>query len=211
MAGWAAPGGAARQLPRRRKRRAGGRRKFSWPRAELTPTRATSATRLAAPSALSRRLRRVAPAVALSAVWSPSRSGTAPPGASREKRTPSTAVATPVSATTPTSTSFARASRRSGGESRRSSRLGGARARPAARDGEQRQRVDRPVAPPGRVDELAALALVGDRGHRRVQGEPAEEVAAEQAREAEVVGGAADLRKGERRCRYGSHFLGLAV
>ena len=44
-----------------------------------------------------------------------------------------------------------------------------------------------------------------------MQGEPAEEVAAEQAREAEVVGGAADLRQGERRCRYGSHFLGLAV
>jgi hypothetical protein len=34
-----------------------------------------------------------------------------------------------------------------------------------------------------------------------MQGEPAEEVAAEQAGEAEVVGGAADLRKGDRRCR----------
>ena len=104
-----------REAPRRRAA------EVLLPSAELTPTSATSATRLAAPSALSRRLRRVAPAEALSAVWSPSRSGTAPPGASREKRTPSTAVATPVSATTPTSTSFARASRRSGGESRRSS------------------------------------------------------------------------------------------
>ena len=65
--------------------------------------------------------------MALTAAWSPSRSGTAPFGAERAKRTPSTAVATPVTATRPTSTSLARASGRSSGE-RRWSRASAARA-----------------------------------------------------------------------------------
>src|SRR3954467_14556225 len=158
-----------------RKRRAGGRRKFSWASAELTPTSATSAARLAAPRMFRRRLRSADSGDALTAVWSPARSGTAPLGAEREKRTPSTAVATPVTATSPTSTSLAPARRRSSGESRPSRASaarapappGGVGAAPAARNGQQRDRVDGAVAAPGRVDELAALLLVRDLGHGR--------------------------------------------
>jgi hypothetical protein len=62
-----------------------------------------------------------------------------------------------------------------------------------ATTGDERERVDRAVAAPGGVDELAALGLVADLRDAGVEGEAAEEVAAEEAGQAYVVGGSAYL------------------
>ena len=85
--------------PRRQRlssRRRGGRRKPSWASAALTPTSPASAPSDTSPSTLSRRFARRCASLAPAAVWSPSASGTAPPGAWRAKRTPCAAVASPV-------------------------------------------------------------------------------------------------------------------
>jgi hypothetical protein len=90
-------------------------------------------------------------------------------------------------------------------------RLVGTRAGPAGEDGDQRGRVHDSVAAPGGVDELAALRLVADLGDARVQRQAAEQVAAEQSREADVVSRAADLAQGHGRSWDGSHETTLAA
>ena len=99
--------------PRRSSLRAGGRRKLACPRAALKPTSASSD---AAPAALSTFRRRFSRAASCG-VWGegvlPSSSGTAPSGALRAKRTPSIAVATPVTTTAASAASLPLASARS--------------------------------------------------------------------------------------------------
>ena len=120
----------------------------------------------------------------------PSRSATAPCGASRAKRTPWIALATPVRATTPTRTSLAPGQPPLGRRQAPIGGLAGAGAGPAGEDRGQRERVDGPVAPPRGVDDLAPLVRVADLRDARMQRQAAEEVAAEQAGEPDVVGDA---------------------
>src|SRR6188472_1565520 len=71
--------------------------------------------------------------------------------------------------------------------------LAGAGAGPAGGERDQSDRVDGPVARPRGVDDLPALARIGEAGDGGVQREAAEQIASEQPREAEVVGGAPEL------------------
>ena len=57
------------------------------------------------------------------------------------------------------------------------------------------RRVERVVAVPGRVDDLAPLASLGDRLHRRVKRELAKQRSAEPRRESYVMGRTSHVRK----------------
>src|SRR5438445_334460 len=92
-------GGVGLMVPRWR--RAGGRRKFVWASVAFTAASDTSASRLAAPSPLTRRLRRAARGVADGAVRSPLSIGTPPWGACWAKPMPLTAEARPVTTVAP--------------------------------------------------------------------------------------------------------------
>jgi len=85
-----------------------------------------------------------------------------------------------------------------------------ASADPAGGDGHQAGAVDGSVALPGGVDDLAALARLADRRDGGMQSDPTEELAAEQARQAEVAERAAQAADGLRGwLQHSGHGLGV--